>query len=81
MVQSVDNVIRIFPCWPKEKDARFTRLRAQGGFLVSAEQKGGLVTKLEIVSTVGGPLRVLNPWTGKIMERATKPAERISFTP
>jgi hypothetical protein len=61
MLQSVDNVIRVFPCWPKEKDACFTSLRAQGGFLVSAEQKGGRVTKLEIVSTVGGPLRVLNP--------------------
>lgn len=81
MLQSVDHVIRVFPCWPKEKDARFASLRAQGGFLVSSEQKGGQVTKLEIVSTVGGPLRVLNPWTGKIVERATKPAERIQFDP
>ena len=81
LMQSVDNVIRVFPCWPKGKDASFTSLRAQGGFLVSAEQKGGQVTKLEIVSTVGGPVRVLNPWTGKIVERATKPAERIMITP
>jgi hypothetical protein len=81
LLQSVDNTIRVFPCWPKERDARFTSLRAQGGFLVSAEQKGGQVTKVEIVSTVGGPLRVLNPWTGKIVERSTKPAERIVLTP
>ena len=35
LVQSVDNVIRVFPCWPKDKEARFTNLRAQGGFLVA----------------------------------------------
>ena len=27
LLQSVDNVIRVFPCWPKEKDARFANLR------------------------------------------------------
>jgi hypothetical protein len=68
------------PCWPKEQDARFTNLRAQGGFLVSAAQKDGKVTKLEITSTVGGTLRLLNPWTGKIVERATQPGERLAFT-
>jgi hypothetical protein len=43
LLQSVDNIIRVFPCWPKEKDAKFTHLRAQGGFLVSAEQKAGKI--------------------------------------
>ena len=43
----------------------FTNLRAQGGFLVTAEQKAGKITKLEITSTVGGKLRLLNPWTNK----------------
>ncbi len=62
LLQSVGDVIRVFPCWPKEQDAKFTDLRAQGGFLVSAEQKGGEVVKLEITSTVGGTLRVLSPW-------------------
>jgi hypothetical protein len=80
LLQGVDNTIRIFPCWPKDKDAGFTNLRAQGGFLVSAEQKDGKVTKLEITSTVGGTLRLLNPWTGKIVERATQPGQRLAFT-
>jgi hypothetical protein len=40
-LQSVDNVIRVFPTWPKDKDARFTCLRAQGGVLVSAGMKAG----------------------------------------
>jgi hypothetical protein len=81
LLQSVDGIIRVFPCWPKEKDAGFTSLRAQGGFLVSAEQKAGVVAKLEISSTVGGRLRLLNPWTGKIDERETKPNQTIEVTP
>jgi hypothetical protein len=79
LLQSVDNTLRVFPCWPKDKDASFADLRAQGGFLVSAEQKDGKVTKLEITSTVGGTLRLLNPWTGKIVERKTKPGQRLAF--
>ena len=62
LLQSVGDVVRVFPCWPKDRDARFADLRAQGGFLVSAEQKGGAVARLEITSTVGGRLRVLSPW-------------------
>lgn len=79
LMQSVGDVVRVFPCWPKEQDAKFTNLRSQGGFLVSAEQKDGKVTKLEITSTVGGTLRLLNPWTGKIGERATRPGQRLAF--
>jgi hypothetical protein len=80
-MQSVGDTIRVFPCWSRAcGNARFTDLRAQGGFLVSAEQKDGKLTKLEITSTVGGTLRLLNPWTGKIVERATQPGQRLAFT-
>jgi alpha-L-fucosidase 2 len=81
LVQSVDNTIRVFPCWPKDRDASFTNLRAQGGFLVTAEQKAGKVVKLEIASTVGGTLRLLNPQTGKISERVTRPNENVVVIP
>ena len=81
LLQSVDHIIRVFPCWPKDKDASFTHLRAQGGFLVTAEQRAGKITKLEITSTVGGKLRLLDPWTGKFVERETKPGETIRSTP
>ena len=81
LLQSVGDIIRVFPAWPKQHDAKFANLRAQGGFLVSAEQKAGTVTKLEIVSTAGGKLRLLNPWTGKITEQDTKPAEKMEIEP
>jgi hypothetical protein len=80
LMQSVGDIIRVFPCWPKEQNAKFTNLRAQGGFLVSAEQKVGKVTKLEITSTVGGTLRVLNPWSGQVVEQMTQPGQRVTFT-
>lgn len=62
LLQSVHGIIRIFPAWPKEKDAAFTHLRGQGGFLVSAEQKSGKLEPVEITATVSGKLRVLSPW-------------------
>lgn len=65
LLQSVGDVVRILPAWPKEKPARFENLRAQGGFLVSAEQRDGQLTHLEISSTVGGPLRLLSPWADR----------------
>jgi hypothetical protein len=62
LLQSVDNVIRVFPAWPQERDATFKDLRAQGGFLVSASQVKGRIKELKITSTVGGRLRLLSPW-------------------
>ena len=62
LVQSVGNVIRVFPCWPKEIPAGFADLRAQGGFLVSAQQADGKIVTLAMTSTVGGRLRLLAPW-------------------
>ena len=62
LVQSVGDVIRVFPAWPKERDASFTDLLAQGGFLVSAEQSDGQIKRLAVTSTVGGRLRLLSPW-------------------
>ncbi|MCP4610062.1 MAG: hypothetical protein GY845_15245 [Planctomycetes bacterium] len=61
-MQSVHGIIRLFPAWPKDKDAAFSNLRAQGGFLVSAEQKSGKVLKVGITATVPGRLRMLSPW-------------------
>ena len=62
LLQSVDNIIRVFPAWPANKDAEFAGLRAQGGFLVSARQTGGVVGDVTIESTAGGTVRLVSPW-------------------
>ncbi|MEA3364503.1 MAG: hypothetical protein U9Q79_02590 [Candidatus Hydrogenedentes bacterium] len=62
LIQSVGDVIRLLPAWPEHLPARFTTMRAQGGFLVSAEASGGQVRDLLIESTAGGPLRLQAPW-------------------
>jgi len=77
LMQSVGNTIRVFPCWPADKDASFAGLRGQGGFLVSAEQKGGEVVKVEITSEVGGSLRLLSPWPKIAVRRGAGPAESL----
>ena len=41
--QSHEKVLRFFPVWQKDKDARFGRLRAVGAFLVSSGYMDGQV--------------------------------------
>lgn len=62
LLQSVRNRIRLFPCWPASKDAAFAGLRAQGGFIVSAEFKGGQVASATIESVAPRRLQLLSPW-------------------
>jgi len=62
LLQSVRNKIRLFPCWPVQKDAKFSRLRAQGGFIVSAEFTEGRVASAIIESTTENQLQLLSPW-------------------
>jgi hypothetical protein len=62
LMQSWDGTIRLFPNWPKEKDARFQDLRAAGAFLVSTSLTGGRIGEIRIVSEAGGKLELLLPW-------------------
>ena len=62
LLQSVDNIVRIFPAWPSDKEAEFSNLRARGGFLVSAQQKDGLILNFTVESTAGGELKLVSPW-------------------
>jgi hypothetical protein len=68
LLQSHEGVIRLFPDWPKDEDARFGSLRAVGAFLVSAEIKNGGVTGVTIVSEKGCPCTVQNPWPDKTIQ-------------
>ncbi len=56
-----DPIIRLFPAWPDEWDARFT-LRARGGFVVTAERRNGRTESVELRSEAGGTCRLQNPW-------------------
>ncbi len=65
MLQTRDGVLRIFPA-VGEKWARvqFRDLRADGGWKVGAERTGGATNRVQIESTAGGELRLLDPFAG-----------------
>ncbi len=75
---AADPIIRLFQAWPDEWDARFT-LRARGGFVVTAERKGGRTTSVELRSEAGGTCRLQNPWnTARVsMNRTGKPPRQL----
>ena len=80
LLQSHEGVIRFFPCWPKDQDARFGTLRAKGAFLVSAELKGGIVSSVIVTSEKGGDCVIQNPWQDKSVHviRNGQSAESVS---
>jgi hypothetical protein len=61
-------VLRLFPVWPKNKDARFWSLRAEGAFLVSSALKDGKVQFAEIHSEKGRDCTLANPWPGEAID-------------
>lgn len=72
LLQSVGDVIRLFPALSPGCRASFVNLRTQGGFLVTASGSHEAVTTLKIVSTVGGTLRLLSPWAAVEVKRGGK---------
>jgi len=80
LLQSHDGVIRLFPCWPREMDARFGTLRTVGAFLISAELRSGVASGVKITSEKGRACTILNPWPGRkvqVIRNGTK-AETVS---
>ncbi len=69
LLQSVGDTIRVFPAWPSDVSGRFENLRAQGGFLVSAEMSAGQIGPVRVTSTVGGTLTMLSPWPKVTLRR------------
>jgi hypothetical protein len=66
LLQSYTGEIRLFPNWPRNRNARFKTLRAVGAFLVGAELAEGQVKWVRITSEVGGRLSVISPWEGAV---------------
>ncbi len=96
LMQSYNGTIRLFPNWPKEKDATFYNLRAVGAFLVSATQKKGIVTEIKILSEKGENLKIILPWVkggylinnsekkkidGNVIDMKTSSGEHITLQP
>ena len=81
MLQSHENVLRFFRCWPKksEPNASFRDFWAYGAFRCSAALKDGVVADVRIVSEKGRPCVVENPWPGKkvLLSRNGKSAETL----
>jgi alpha-L-fucosidase 2 len=62
LLQSWGGKVRIFPSVPESwKNVSFKDLRAQGGFLVSAEMVNGEIVSASIASPKGGEAKVVYP--------------------
>lgn len=80
LLQSHTGVVRVFPAVPEYwKDASFRNMRAMGAFLVSASMEGGRITYITVRSEKGGRLKIWNPFTDQIEEKALKAGECISI--
>ena len=57
LLQSWGGKVRVFPAIPSQwKDVEFRKLRAEGGFEVSAMRSGGKTVSIAVKSLVGEPL-------------------------
>jgi alpha-L-fucosidase 2 len=81
LLQSHTGVIEVFPAVPESwQDAAFHTLRAEGAFLVSAEHQQGKTVRVEITAERGGPCRLRSPFSGKVLDLATKPDQTLVLT-
>ena len=58
MLQSFDNVVRIFPNWDLNMPAAFTGWRAYGAFIVDGRTAGDGTFEAKLLSEKGRPLNV-----------------------
>lgn len=63
LLQSYEDIVRIFPVWDRSRDASFHGLRANGAFVVDACLKSGKI-RAEIVSEQGRMLTIEAPDVG-----------------
>jgi alpha-L-fucosidase 2 len=71
----------VFPCIPDDwRDVSFYQLRAEGGFLVSAEKKDNEIKKVIIQSDKGTHCSFISPFTNKKIELSFNPGEIKELT-
>jgi len=69
LLQSWTNVIEVFAAWPRDIDASFSSLRAEGAFLVSASQSNGNIGDITILSEKGQDCLLRLPWESAVLTR------------
>jgi alpha-L-fucosidase 2 len=63
LLQSWGGKLRVFPAVPAQwQDAAFEKLRAEGGFIVSARRVAGKTVTVTITATVDQSLQLINPF-------------------
>ena len=67
LLQSHDELIRLFPAVPEGWSGRFHGLLTFGAFRVSAACQEGQCTVVRITSLAGRPVRLLNPFGGPVL--------------
>lgn len=70
--------IRFLPCIPEDCSGAF-KLRARGGFIITAFFTNGKLDTAEIYSEFGNDFTWISPETGKTESRKTKTGERFSL--
>jgi hypothetical protein len=62
MLQSQNEIIRVFPVFDPYLKAEFHHLGARGGFTVSASMDRGFVEWIEIVPSLNRICKIRTPW-------------------
>jgi alpha-L-fucosidase 2 len=69
LLQSWGGRLRIFPAVPGEwEDVSFEKLRAEGGYIVSAKRSAGRTLEVSVEATVDRSLRLVNPFVGGLFQ-------------
>jgi len=79
-VQSYQTNIHVFPNWPPNQNAAFGNLNACGGFLISSAMTNGLIPYVQITSTAGHALNLVNPWPQTTVQAASTLNPTTQFT-
>jgi alpha-L-fucosidase 2 len=79
LLQSFGGRIRVFPAMPGAwKDASFSGLRAEGGFLVGGVWHGGAAQWIRIDSSVGGLCRFsVKGWNSAVVRASSRPGLNV----
>ena len=77
LLQSHEGVLRLFPVWPRDRDARFVNLRAVGGVLVSSEFKESIVQYVQVSTEKDITITIRNPWKGPVLVKRGRGEERL----